>query len=197
MNPHQVCQSSAINFSKFAEQIEKIYSESRDSINEEYFKKAVCSVIIFDKLDGLVNKSDWYPKGGNKAQIVPYAIAKLISLIPKNKDLDWKMIWQRQTLYPQLAAELLRISYIAHNFLMEQANGGIVRTISRTTGTWNAFQNLQVSLSDEFVSSLISIEETRSEEKAAKREHRFNAQLDASVEIFKLGESYWYRVYMI
>ena len=34
MNPHQVCQSSAINFSKFAEQIEKIYSESRDSINE-------------------------------------------------------------------------------------------------------------------------------------------------------------------
>ena len=195
MNPHQVCQSSAINFSKFAEQIEKIYSESRDSINEEYFKKAVCSVIMFDKLDGLVNKSDWYPKGGNKAQIVPYAIAKLISIIPKNKDLDWKMIWQRQTLYPQLATELLRISYVAHKFLMEQANGGIVRTISRTTGTWNAFQNLQISLSDEFVSSLISIEETRSEEKAAKREHRFNAQLDASVEIFKLGESYWYRVY--
>ena len=118
MNPHQVCQSSAINFSKFAEQIEKIYSESRDSINEEYFKKAVCSVIMFDKLDGLVNKSDWYPKGGNKAQIVPYAIAKLISIIPKNKDLDWKMIWQRQTLYPQLATELLRISYVAHKFLM-------------------------------------------------------------------------------
>lgn len=62
MNPHQVCQNSAINFSRFAEQIEKIYSESRDSINEEYFKKAICSVIIFDKLDTLVNKSSWYPK---------------------------------------------------------------------------------------------------------------------------------------
>lgn len=32
MNPHQVCQSSAINFNRFASVIEKIYDENRDSI---------------------------------------------------------------------------------------------------------------------------------------------------------------------
>lgn len=32
MNPHQVCQSSAINFNRFAGVIEKIYDENRDSI---------------------------------------------------------------------------------------------------------------------------------------------------------------------
>lgn len=195
MNPHQVCQSSAINFNRFAEQIEKIYSESRDSINEEYFKKAICSVIIFDKLDILVNKSSWYPKGGNKAQIVPYAIAKLMSLLPNGKDLDWKAIWQKQNLYPTLAKELLAIAYCAHTYLMDQAGGGLVRTISRNIGTWTGFQKVNYELSEEFMFSLISINETKAVEAAAKRVHRFNSDIDQSVEIFKLGEKYWRRIY--
>lgn len=122
MNPHQVCQSSAINFNRFAGVIEKIYDENRDSINEDFFRKCVSSVILFDTLDGLISKASWYPKGGNKAQIVPYTIAKLMTLIPKGKDIDWRYIWQKQTLYPELAEELLRLAYCTHNFLMDQAN---------------------------------------------------------------------------
>lgn len=96
MNPHQVCQSSAINFNRFAGVIEKIYDENRDSINEDFFRKCVSSVILFDTLDGLISKASWYPKGGNKAQIVPYTIAKLMTLIPKGKDIDWRYIWQNK-----------------------------------------------------------------------------------------------------
>ena len=195
MNPHQVCQSSAINFSKFAEQIETLYNESRDSINEEFFKKAVCSVILFDRLDTLVNKSQWYPKGGNKAQIVPYAIAKLMSILPKDRDLDWKTIWQKQNIYPILAKELLAIAYCAHNYLMEKAGGGIVRTISRNLATWKGFKDYEYQLTNEFIASLISKSETKAVEEAAKRAHRFNSEIDASVEIFNLGEAYWKQVY--
>lgn len=61
MNPHEVCQSSAINFKRFAGTIDDIYEKSRDSINEEYFKKCVCCVIVFDTLDRMVNKAEWYP----------------------------------------------------------------------------------------------------------------------------------------
>lgn len=195
MNPHQVCQSSAINFSKFAFIVEKMYNESRDCINEEFFKKAVCSVIIFDTLDARIGKSIWYPKGGNKAQITPYSIAKLITLIPKDKDLDWKTIWQRQTLYPALECELLQLAEYTHHFLMEQANGGIVRTISRTQGVWNAFQECKFQLSDKFLQSLISMEETKMIEAAAKRVHKFNSNIDASIEVYKLGATYWLQVY--
>lgn len=195
MNPHQVCQSSAINFSRFAEQIEKMYTDSRDSINEEFFKKSVCAVIIFDRLDSIVNKASWYPKGGNKAQIVPYAISKLISLIPKGMDLDWRTIWQKQNLYPSLATELLRLAYVAHKFLLDMAGGGLVRTMSRNQSTWKAFQDHQFKLSDTFIKSLISLEETKSDEKAARRQHRFNSEIDASLEIFKLGAVYWRKVY--
>lgn len=195
MNPHQVCQSSAINFSRFADYVEDIYEKSKESINEEFFKKGVCSVIIFDELDTLVNKSDWYPKGGNKAQIVPYAIAKLISLIPSDADLDWRTIWNKQTMYPALANELLKLAYEAHNFLLDEAKGGIVRTISRTQAVWGNFKKYKYTLSDTFIKSLISKEETRTVEAAAKREHKFNAKLEAGVEIVKLGAAYWMKFY--
>lgn len=161
MNPHQVCQSSAINFNRFAGVIEKIYDENRDSINEDSFRKCVSSVILFDTLDGLISKASWYPKGGNKAQIVPYTIAKLMTIIPKGKDIDWRYIWQKQTLYPELAEELLRLAYCTHNFLMDQANGGIVRTISRTQAVWKKFQDYKYTLGETFLSTLVSIEETK------------------------------------
>lgn len=45
------------------------------------------------------------------------------------------------------------------------------------------------------VRSLISKEEIRTTEQAAKRVHKFNSKIDASVEIFKLGASYWMNVY--
>lgn len=195
MNPHQVCQSSAINFRMFAEVIEKMYDESRESINEEFFKKCVCAVIMFDQLDTLINKADWYPKGGNKAQIVPYTISKLMTLIPKERDLDWKTIWQKQSLYPTLADELMTLAFKTHNFLINYANGGLVRTISRTQGVWTNFKSYKFELSDRFLASLISREETRSYETSAKREHKFNAKIEASVEIFKLGAKYWMSVY--
>lgn len=195
MNPHQVCQSSAINFSKFADYVEKLYDESKESINEQFFKKGVCSVIMFDELDVMVNKAPWYPKGGDKAQIVPYTIAKLMSLIPAKYDLDWKTIWNKQTMYPALANELIKLAKVTQEFLIEQAGGGLVRSISRTQGVWTNYQKVKYELSDSFINSLFSKEETKAEEAAAKKEHKFNADIEASVEIFKLGADYWMNFY--
>lgn len=195
MNPNQVCQSSAINFSRFAVKINDIYDNHKDDINETFFKKSIDSVIIFDTLDNMISKASWYPKGGNKAQITPYTISKLMSLIPKEKDLDWKTIWQKQNLYPALASELIRLAYVTHNFLLKEANGGLVRTISRTQKVWDDFKSVKFNLSEEFIASLVSKEETKTEERAAKRAHKFNSDIDNSVEIFKLGADYWYKIY--
>jgi len=195
MHPDQVCKSSADNFKIFAPYIDGIYDNDRDSINEEFFKKCVCSIIIFDSLDKLISKEDWYPKGGNKAQITPYTIAKLITLLPKGSDLDWVQIWNKQTLYPSLAAELLRLAYFTHRYLEKKAAGGLVRSLSRLAGTWTDFKSVDFNLSEQFKRSLISKEETRQIEQAARRAHKFNSKIDASVEIFKLGPDYWMSVY--
>ena len=195
MHPDQVCKSSADNFKIFAPFIDGIYENDRDSINDEFFKKCVCSIIIFDKLDKLISKEEWYPKGGNKAQITPYTISKLMTLLPKGSDIDWVSIWNKQTLYPALATELLRLAYFTHCYLEKKADGGLVRSFSRLVGTWNDFKAVEYTLSDAFVSSLISREETKATEQAAKRAHKFNSKIDASVEIFKLGAPYWMGVY--
>lgn len=195
MNPHQVCQSSAINFSKFADRIEKLYNDSRDSINEEFFKKGVCSVIIFDQLDKLIGKADWYPHGGNKAQIVPYTIAKLFKILPKEKDIDWRLIWQKQRITPEMAEELNRLAYFTHCYLEREAKGGLVRSMSRVEATWKKFQDEKYELSENFIRSLVSIEERKADEGQAKKAHKFNSQIDASVQIFQLGYDYWMKVY--
>lgn len=195
MHPDQVCKSSSDNFKIFAPYIDDIYETDRDSINDEFFKKCVCSIIIFDTLDKLISKESWYPKGGNKAQITPYTIAKLMTLLPKGSDLDWISIWNKQTLYSALINELLRLAYFTHNYLEKKAAGGLVRSLSRLAGTWSDFKTVTFDLSDTFKRSLISKEETRTVEQAAKRVHKFNSKIDASVEIFRLGSDYWMNVY--
>lgn len=195
MNPHSVCKSVSDNFKAFSPYIENLYANHQDSVNEEFFKKGICAIIIFDTLDSLVSKASWYPKGGNKAQIVPYAISKLMSLIPKGSDIDWIIIWKKQMLYPELAEELIKIAFCAHEYLMKKAAGGIVRTISRNISVWNEFKAESYSLSKSFIKTLISLDESKDVEKAARRTHKFKSDIDASVEVFNRGSNYWLSIY--
>lgn len=195
MRPHDVCQSSAINFTRFASVIEEEYEKGGHNINEEYFKKAVCAVIMFLQLDKAISKAEWYHTGGDKAQITPYSIAKLMSLLPKDLDIDWRTIWNKQTLYPALLSDLLRIAEMAQDFFIKETNGGLVRSYARKADGWKAFKAVPFTLSDALLSRLVPKEEAKAEAAAARREHKFNADLDASVEIFKLGKDYWLQVY--
>lgn len=70
-----------------------------------------------------------------------------------------------------------------------------MRSLSRLVGTWSDFRAVEFTLSDVFIRSLISKEETRAAEKAAKRAHEFNSKIEDSVEIFNLGWAYWMGVY--
>ena len=118
-----------------------------------------------------------------------------MSLLPKETDLDWVSIWNKQTLYPPLAAELLRLAYFTHNYLEKKADGGLVRSLSRLVSTWSDYKEVDFNLSDTFLHSLISKKETKANEQAAKRAHKFNSKIDISVDIFRLGASYWMNVY--
>ena len=195
MNPHVVCAGSANNMKAFAGVISEIYEKSKESINEFFFKKAIASVILFDDVDRLVNKASWYPKGGNKAQIVPYTIAKLIAALPENKDLDWKRIWNKQMLYPELVHQIEIIAKEAHEFLLD-SGGAIVREYAKKSTTWKKFRDdYSVGLTKEFVDSLISKELLKADEKAAKRARKFNSDIELEVEFYTRGYDYWMKFY--
>ena len=78
---------------------------------------------------------------------------------------------------------------------MEQANGGIVRTISRNQSVWKSFQDYKYTLSKTFIETLASMAENKAAAQSAKMAHKFNSDIDTSVEVFKLGAQYWMRVY--
>ena len=195
MNPHVVCEGSANNMKAFANTIEQMYEKDKDSINEFFFKKSIAAVILFDSTDRIVNKAPWYPKGGNKAQIVPYTIARIIHEIPKGYELDWKRIWNKQMLYPELVRQIEIVAEQTHKFLLE-SEGVIVREYAKKAGTWKKFRDdFKIELTEEFNNSLINAQEMKDEAKAAAREHRFNSDIELEVGVFTKGASYWMRMY--
>ena len=195
MNPHVVCEGSANNMKAFANTIEQMYEKDKDSINEFFFKKSIAAVILFDSTDRIVNKAPWYPKGGNKAQIVPYTIARIIHEIPKGYELDWKRIWNKQMLYPELVRQIEIVAEQTHKFLLE-SEGVIVREYAKKAGTWKKFRDeFKIELTEEFKDSLINAQEMKDEAKAAAKEHRFNSDIELEVGVFTKGASYWMRMY--
>ncbi len=195
MNPHSVSAGSANNMKSFAGTVDDIWNKSQDNINEFFFHKSVASVILFDTVDSIINKSEWYQKGGNKALDTPYTIAKIISMIPKGKDMDWEFIWKKQSLPEALVHQIEIVANMADGFL-NNSGGMIVREYARKMETWKKFRDeCEIQPTDDFLDSLITVEDNKATEKSAAKTHKFNNDIELSVQIFSLGADYWMRVY--
>lgn len=192
--PYLACDISSKMMNYIAPIMDGICENSVEQINDYFFKKSVVSVIIFNATEKLVGRQPWYPKGGNRAQIIPYTIAKILNSVPPNKSIDFDLIWKGQCLYPSFVHELEIASLMTHNFLND-SKGVIVREYSRHKETWNNFKALPYELSESFYSDLRDIAETKHDAQIAKRERKFNNDIDAAVEIFNLGYNYWINVY--
>ena len=192
--PYTACDISTKIMKQIADKITEICENSVENINDYFFKKSIASVIIFNSVERIVGKQEWYPKGGNRAQIVPYTISKLISSIPGNKSIDYDLIWKGQCLYPSFVDEVEKLSLLTHNFLND-SNGVIVREYARQKDTWIKYKNIPYEISEYFYNDLKDLNSEKNEEKQAKRERKFNNEIDASVDVFKLGHGYWSQIY--
>lgn len=195
MHPHIVSSGPKNNFRDFAKTIDELWAKSQDNINEFFYHKAVGSVILYDTVDALINKSEWYQKGGNKAVVTPYTVSKVLSMVPKEKDIDWEFIWKRQTIPEPIVRQIEIVSQMADGFL-KNSGGKIVREYARKAETWKAFKDdFFIEPTDDFIDSLVSIIDNKESEKSAKRAHKFNSDIELSVQMFSLGAQYWMRFY--
>lgn len=192
--PYIACDNATKNMNHIASFIDDICENSIDQINDYFFKQSIISVIVFNHIEKLVSKQPWYPQGGNRAQIVPYTIAKILSSIPKTKSIDYELIWKSQALYPSFIQEAEIVSLIAHN-LFNNSGGVIAREYARHKETWNKFREEPYFPTDAFLNDLKDISIIRDEAKQAKKERKFNNDIDNAVDIYKLGYDYWIRVF--
>jgi len=192
--PYLACDISSKMMNHIAPTIDNICENSIEQINDYFFKKSIASIIIYNSVEKIVGKQPWYPKGGNRAQIVPYTIAKLLSSIYGNKTIDYDLIWKGQCLYPSFVYEVEAVALLTHKFLNDSA-GVIVREYARHKETWLKFKNIPYEISDAFCEDLKKLSLEKNEEKQAKKERKFNNDIDASVDVFKLGSEYWLNFY--
>ena len=155
MHPDQVCKGASVNLRYFAPTIEMIYS-NRDCINEDFYKKCICSVIMYESLANLIEKASWYKMNDNKSQLVPYTISKLMSSIPSGKDLNWNLIWKKQELYPEIKDELMKLALFTYEFMKQKAGRRLVRDIAKQSSTWSDYRTVSYELSGQFLSTLIN-----------------------------------------
>ena len=193
--PYSVCKGGVNNMPSFAETIIKIMAERPETVNSFFFKKYVAAKIIYDATDKIIASADWYPVGGYKAMYVPYTISKIISLLPKNKDVDWKLIWKKQAMYPSLAHQIEIVAKKTMDFFTKESKGGNERTYAIKKETWEKYKSVKFDLLDEFTNDLVDLEENKNEEKKAAKQVRFDNEMDLWSNASKLGWQYWHNIY--
>lgn len=190
LRPDVVSKGSEKCMSFFAEYIDGKYQNTPEYFNDEFYKLAICYVILFRATDKIVSKANWYNVGGYKLNIVPYTISKLISSIPRGYTLDYGQIWKKQELYPSLNKQIEKIAYITNEFI-QKSSGVIVTEYCKKEETWKKYQALSISLDREFLADIVSKdiidEKIRGEIKEKKLENKVNCM----VEIYNLGSEYW------
>ena len=192
-HPEKVVYGSSKIISAFATEIEKEYQEHKENFNEFYYKKVVASAIIYKTTDVIVNRQPWYTKGGNKAQIVPYTIAKIIDSIPEGFSINYGLIWKRQGLYPSFVRQIEIVAEIANKFLMD-SKGIIVRDYARDPKTWQKFRGISIEMKSGFIADLVPINEIKDEAKLAKKEQKEINKLADEIEVYNMGSQYWINI---
>lgn len=190
LRPDIVSKGSAKCMSFFAEYIDEKYHKNPEYFNDEFYRMAICFVILFRTTDKIVNKAEWYNVGGYKLNIVPYTISKLIQSIPKGYCLDYDLIWKKQQLYPSLNAQIEKIARITNEFI-QKSNGIIVTEYCKKEDTWKKYKDVSISLDKSFLDDLASKEIIESKIQSSIKEKKLEKDVNCMVEVYNLGSTYW------
>jgi hypothetical protein len=188
--PHHVSKGAMKNMQEFAKTIDSMWQSNREQFNEHFFRKAVASTIIFRQVDKLIYKMPWYEKGGYKANIVTYAIAKLVDSLPKGYLIDYERIWKSQNISSALAREIEVLGYKTQEFITN-SGGMIVTEYCKKEDTWKKFKSISHQLSEEFVNELVDENIEISKETKAIKEEKLGNKVNNEIMVYNLGKEFY------
>ncbi len=187
--PHVVSLGAQKNFLKFAEYISERWDRSDAEFNEEYFRRVVARTILFRTIEKLA------AKGGFRANVVTYSIAKLASMIhdaqPK-RELNFEMIWRKQELSPALIHQLGTVSAAVLEIITTPPEG--TRNVTewcKKELCWKRIQALAIKLRTDFSRELVDFDEDRTAKKDGRAQQKADNKINAQIEVVGLGEQYW------
>jgi len=192
--PHQVSEGAQKNFVRFAGWANDAWEKDETSFNEMFFRKVVCLDILFKKTDDLVKHASWYEMG-YKAQVVTYTLSYLFYAIEKNYPdmvLDFRSIWNNQSISHDLEIQIGRIAEVMYNHLVspnrEVQN---VTEWAKREACWKKAKEIAVPLSKAFEASLTTKEEEKEDQRAAKKDQKRSNNVSAMIQIAEYGVPKW------
>lgn len=192
--PHQVSTGAQKNFIRFAEWASEAWEKNETDFNEAFFRKIICLNILYKKSDYLVKHASWYEMG-YKAQVVTYTLSYLFYAIEQRFGdvvLDFRSIWNNQNISHALELQLEQIAEIMYNHLVspnrEVEN---VTEWAKREACWKKAKQIEVPLSDKFLSELMPRCEGQEENRDAGKEQRLQNKVSLMIRVAEYGADKW------
>lgn len=147
--PHQVSEGAQKNFKKFTLRLNE---RGKINPNSKYYEHLIAKTILFRKTEKLVQMQNY---GGYRANIVTYTLAFLSYKTSQKIDLD--KIWKEQCLSPVLETEIVNISKLAQQHIVNPPGGANIGEWCKNAKCWNAFKETEYAISEQLEKELISV----------------------------------------
>lgn len=198
MLPHAVSFGAQKNFARYASVASKAFEERPHDFNDRWFHHLVAKALLFREAERLVSKATWY-RQGYRANIVTYALARLVALIQKETPghvLDLDDIWKTQRVPDVVADQILLCAEVAQAVIIAPvAPWTNVTEWAKKEDCWVRLQNAQVPVHAELFKHLKPIAEERVESRDARGLAKEDEKISAQAQVLKLAsEGYWGRV---
>ncbi|WP_374371826.1 AIPR family protein [Tabrizicola sp.] len=190
--PHIVSRGAQKNFADFAKAIGEAWSKSDSGYDELWYKRLISKAIIFRWLETEVPKQPWY-EGGYRANIVTYAMAKVLSDANREKQvLDLDAIWRRQSVPDALQRALLLAAAEAHDVITHPPTG--VRNMSewaKNQACWNGLKGRALKYDDGFEGCLTLVDTAKAAKRDEKAKKTMTEGINTQSEVVTLGALFW------
>lgn len=190
--PHIVSLGAQKNFSEFAKKISKFWGADGTAFNEIWFKRLIAKAIIFKTAEKLVSNAEWY-EGGYRANIVTYAIAKLVSEAERlSMVIDLDLIWKLQNIPDSLKTSLLVAGELAQKVIMNPPEG--IRNYSEWAKKplcWQMLLEMELPHNNTFKNIIIASELADENVRMNLADNALDQEINVELEVFNLGGKYW------
>jgi hypothetical protein len=190
--PHIVSLGAQKNFAEFAKHIGRRWGSEGAAFDELWFKRIIAKTIIFRATEKLVSNAEWY-EGGYRANIVTYAIAKLVhDAEEREMVVDLDNVWRYQDISPDLEAALLVAAAEAQDVITHPPEG--VRNFSewaKKQACWKGLEDRKLSYLEEFERVLISPNLADERVREARSDKAVEISVEAELEVHRLGAPFW------
>ena len=200
-HPKHVSKGRQKNFAQYASRIGKEWENSKESFNEQYFKRAVARAILFRETEIIVSSQLWYRPGGSiRSYMVYYSLACLGELTRRrSKVIPFMSVWNQQEV-PSVLRDAIAICATFINDHVENPVDGLPRDSEwfKKDACWatltNNISTLEAEQDEAFWECLVSKDEDSYQKREAAKVQSIDDGIAAQKRVFGIPSVTWKQI---